>query len=75
MGTDTAENELRAELSVTITHMVLLTLRSSVCEQKNSQELLRNVLGLGDASREIQSLFCTFSTMVTVSYVLDYTAS
>ena len=67
MGTDTAENELRAELSVTIIHMVLLTLRSSVCKQKNSQDLLRNVLGLGDASREIQSLFYTFSTMVTTS--------
>ena len=67
MGTDTAENELRAELSVTIIHMVLLTLRSSVCKQKNSQDLLRNVLGLGDASREIQSLFYTFSTMVTIS--------
>ena len=56
MGTDTAENELRAELSVTITHMVLLTLRSSV-----NRRILRSFSEMSWDSVMLQEKFSHFS--------------
>ena len=71
MGTDTAENELRAELSVTVIHMVLLTLGPLFVNRR----ILRIFSGMSWDSVMLQEKFSHFSTHLVqwslFLYVLD----